>query len=603
MGVFAFRAPLLRVSLALVVTGSTAAFAEQFKVGDVDVTIHGAASVGAVVRTDNPDLQFTTIPNARTLGVSSAGNTRNSDDGELNFKKGSPVSTALQGWVALEAAYDGFGFFVRGKGWRDFTLADQSVPWGNYPNGYVPNTPLSDAGFADRSKFSGAALQEAYVFGHVALGDHPLEFKVGNQLISWGLRSSFAGGLSALNPIDGPATHRAGATAEETRIPFSAASARFAVTPKLSLEGFWQFGAARNAYDGCGTFYPSDYYAQGCNYVIVGAPFIVTDQVALSAGDWITRGETPKNNELGQGGIGARHALDGLRSEVGLFYAHYNARNALPEISRTFRPSAAKPFIPGNPDGGNPLYRTVYAPDIDMLGATWQTRLATKTTLSAEYVYRPNYALGFPAGEELTAAVSATAPSLWRQELNALAPGSFYTGYDRRQTGLLNLSVEQQFDHLLGAKLTSFSAEVGLRHVYDLPDPTVRRYLRADTFGTGPVNGYCPPPSPSVLYTGCTLDGFVSKNAWGFRLRGALTYAVRRVADLDVTLSASYGKDVSGWSYDGTFNEGRNIASIALRAEYLKSYYAEVAYLPIWGGAFNVLRDRSVFAASMGARF
>ncbi|MEW6645438.1 MAG: DUF1302 family protein [Pseudomonadota bacterium] len=603
MCVFAFRAPVLRAALAVLAMGSTTAVAQQFQVGDVDVTIHGAASVGTVVRAADPDLQFTTLPNARTLGVSSAGNTRNSDDAELNFRKGKPVSTALQGWVSLEAKVDGFGVFVRGKGWRDFTLADQAVPWGNYPNGYVPNTPLSDAGFAERSKFTGVALQEAYAFGRVNLSDHPLDFRVGNQLITWGLRSSLAGGLSALNPVDAPATHRAGATVEESQIPFPAASARFAVTPKLSLEGFWQFGQARNAYDGCGTFYASDYFAQGCDYVIVGAPFTVTDRVALSAGDWIARAATPANNELGQGGIGARYALDALRSEVGLFYAHYNARNALPEISRTFRTSAAVPFIPGNPDGGNPLYRTVFAPDIDMIGATWQTSLATKTTLSAEYVYRPNFALGLPAGEELAAAVSATAPNLWRRELNALAPGSFYTGYDRHQTGALNLSVGQQFEQVMGAKLAAFSAEVGLRQVYDLPDPTVRRYLRADTFGAGPVNGYCPSAAPGVLYTGCTLDGFVTRNAWGFRLRGALTYAVPSVADLDVTLSASYGKDVSGWSYDGTFSEGRNSAGIALRADYLKTYFAEVTYLPTWGGAFNVLRDRSVFAASMGARF
>jgi hypothetical protein len=585
------------------VSGSTVAFGQQFRIGDIDVSVHGAAGVGTVIRAENPDPQFITVPNGRALGINAAGSTRNSDDGELNFRRGSPVSTVMKGWLSIEAKYDQFGVFVRGKGWRDFTLADGDVPWGNYSNGYLPNTPLSDAGFENRARFSGIALQEAYAFGHVSVANKPVDFRIGNQLMTWGVPSSLAGGLSALNPIDIPATHRAGAAPEESQIPFPAASLRLAVTPKITLEGFWQFGEARNAYDGCGTFYGSDYFAQGCNYVIVGAPFTVTDKTALSAGDWIARATTPANKEPGQGGIGARYALDELRSEMGLFYAHYNARNALPEISRTFRASAEHPFIPGNPDGGNPVYRTVFAPDIDMIGATWQTKLASKTAVSAEYVYRPNYALGFPAGEELIAAVSPIAPSLLRSELNALPPGAFYTGYDRRRTGALNVTLGQQSENLLGAKLASFSGEIGLRQVYDLPDPTVRRYLRPDTFGAGPVNGVCTPASPGVLYTGCTLDGFVTKNAWGFRLRGALTYAVPAIADLDVTLSAAYGKDVSGWSYDGTFNEGRNIGSIALRVDFRKSYYAEVAYAPIWGGAFNVYRDRSVFIASMGARF
>ena len=52
------------------------------------------------------------------------------------------------------------------------------------------------------------------------------------------------------------------------------------------------------------------------------------------------------------------------------------------------------------------------------------------------------------------------------------------------------------------------------------------RFGRSDIFGQGPVNGVCPPPAVPIQ---CTSDGYVSRNAWGYRLFGALRYA--NVAD------------------------------------------------------------------------
>ena len=594
-----------RIMLTIVLAAAAApAFSQEYQLGDVHISLHGAADYGTAIRTNDVDPQLVTIPNAKVLGIRSVGNTRNSDDGELNFRKpGEAVSTVLKGWVSLEARYHDLGVFVRGKGWYDFTLSDHAVPWGNYPNGLTSNTTLSDRGFDSRAKFSGAALQEAYVFGGTDIAGHQLDVRVGNQLIPWGLPSVFPGGLSVLNPIDIPALRRPGAFAEETPIPFPAVFARFAATPKLSVEGFWQFGEGRNVYDGCGTFYASDYFPQGCNYVLVGGSFASPDPVLLRQGAFITRAPTPGNSEVGQGGIGAKYTVDQLNSEFGAYYAHYNSRNALPEITRTFRTSAATPFITGNPDGGNPVFRTVYVPDVDLFAVNWQAKLPSKTTLAAEYVFRPNQPIGLPAGEELTAAVSAAAPSLLRASFNTLAPGAFYQGYDRHETGSLSVAAAQQFDNVAGAKIAVLGAEFGARQVYDLPDPNVRRYLRADTFGSGPVKGVCLPPTPGVLYTGCTLSGFVTKFAWGFRIRGSLAYTIESVPGLDFIATASYGKDISGWSYDGTFNQGRNVATVGVRSEYKKSYFGEIVYAPTWGGAFNASRDRSVVLASIGARF
>ncbi len=590
--------------IVLLATGAAPAFSQQYQLGDVQITLHGEASYGTAVRTNHPDPQLITVPNAKLLGIPSVGNTRNSDDGELNFgKAGEAVSSPLKGWLSLDVRDNGFGLFVRGKAWYDFTLSDHNVQFGNYPSNFASNSPLSDSGFQNRSKFSGVALQEAYVFGEKEIAGHQLDVRVGNQLIPWGIPSVFPGGLSVLNPVDSPALHRPGAFTEETQIPFPALFARFAATPQLSVEAFWQFGAARNAYDGCGTFYASDYFAQGCNYVLVGGSFAATDPTVFKQGYYITRAGTPDNSEVGQGGIGAKYKFDSLYSELGAYYAHYNSRSAIAEISRTFRTSAAIPFIPGNADDGNPEYRTVFPTDIDMLAVNWQTKLPSETTLATEFVYRPNQPIALPAGEELTAAVSATAPSLLRADIDAGSPGAFYQGFDRHQTGAFSASIAQQFPNVAGARTAILGGELATRQVFDLPDPNVRRYIRADTFGSGPVNGVCAAATAGVLYTGCTLKGFVTAFAYGVRVRGSLAYTIDYVPGLDVIFSATYGRDISGWSYDGTFNQGRNVASVGTRAEYKKNYFGEITFAPTWGGHFNAVRDRSVVLASVGARF
>ena len=106
----------------------TSNYFEDFKVGEVDVSVHGAASFGTVIRTDKPDPQLMNVGNARSIGLFANGAGRNSDDGNLNFGQGDPVSTVLKGWASLEAKYAGYGVFVRAKGWTDFTLEDHGVP-------------------------------------------------------------------------------------------------------------------------------------------------------------------------------------------------------------------------------------------------------------------------------------------------------------------------------------------------------------------------------------------------------------------------------------------------------------------------------------------
>jgi hypothetical protein len=72
---------------------------------------------------------------------------------------------------------------------------------------------------------------------------------------------------------------------------------------------------------------------------------------------------------------------------------------------------------------------------------------------------------------------------------------------------------------------------------------------------------------------------------------------------VELVPSVSYGYDIKGWSGDGGILEGRNIATVSLRANMANGLTGEIAWWPTWGGTYNVMRDRGSAQASIGYRF
>jgi hypothetical protein len=70
-----------------------------------------------------------------------------------------------------------------------------------------------------------------------------------------------------------------------------------------------------------------------------------------------------------------------------------------------------------------------------------------------------------------------------------------------------------------------------------------------------------------------------------------------------LTPSLTLAKDVSGYSYDGTFSEGRLMTRIGLRADWGKRYFAEMTYTGLSGGNYNLAADRSNLSFAAGLNF
>jgi len=594
------RRTALAAAIATLALAPTARAAE-FDVGDGKLKVTGSVYVGAAMRTDTQDAQLVPNTNSSQVGIAGAAVSptagRNQDDGNLNFNRGDMVTEVAKAYLNVEYAWRDYGAVASAKAWYDYVLEDRGMPWGNIPNGYAPGQPLSDSGADARSKFSGIVLDNLYVFGHNQLDSFSLDWIVGNQKLDWGNRYAVLGGLRDLNPIDIPATLRPGADRQnETRIAFPAAFARFGITQDTSVEGFYQFVFVRNAPNECGTFYSQlDYVAQGCNAVFLAQP--QSDRALLAAGNYVKRAETQDPSNSGQFGLALKHNVADWGTDFGLYAAQFHSRASFYSAIKGQRTSGA-PYLPGDPGGLNPKYFTEYPEDIRIFGMSFEKKFQGGSVFG-EFTYRPNQPLQYNSADLIAGFTSLTAPTPLRAQANAAAPGSAFDGWERHDNVQLQLGAAQVIPRVLGAAGLNLGAEVIYKGVPDLPDPSVVRFGRADVFGQGPVNGVCPPPAAPVS---CTFDGYVSKNAWGYRLRAGLRYP--NVAEgLDLIPSIAFGQDVSGWSGDGGIIEGRMLAVATLQANFAKSWTAAISWWPTWGGTYNNMRDRSTAQAYIGYQF
>ena len=189
---------LLAAALLLAAgVGSHPARAAQFDIGDVHMTIGGTVATGTVIRTEKPDPLLVPQANGAALGlVGIPLGGRNTDDGNLNYRRGDGVSTVTKGMIEVDAKVADFGAFVRAIAWRDYVLADGDRPWGNLPNNYTPGIPLGESSNSPYGRYGGAALLDAYLYGSFTVADAPLQLRVGRQTIPWGVPTTIPGGFA-----------------------------------------------------------------------------------------------------------------------------------------------------------------------------------------------------------------------------------------------------------------------------------------------------------------------------------------------------------------------------------------------------------------------
>ena len=96
--------------------------------------------------------------------------------------------------------------------------------------------------------------------------------------------------------------------------------------------------------------------------------------------------------------------------------------------------------------------------------------------------------------------------------------------------------------------------------------------------------------------------GFVTKNSWGYRVRGILDYN-SAFAGINLHPNMAFSHDVDGYGPNGQFNEGSKAISFGLDADYQNTYTAGLSYTNFFDGRYNTLTDRDFVSLNFGMNF
>ena len=618
--------------------------AVEFELGEIQGRFQSNISIGTSIRMDDPDRSLISRPNNGTSAGSGS-----YDDGNQNFKQGKPFSTVLKGVHDLELSYENVGFFGRGKYWYDYELEKGNRAHGHIPNGYEPNTRLNDSGFNDFAKFSGIELLDAYFYGGFDLGTMPLDVRIGRQVINWGESTFIQGGINSFNPVDVTAFRRPGAELKEGLLPFGSAFASLGLTDNLTVEGFYQYKWEPTVVDGCGTYFSTnDFTAQGCDGIRVAAGSLagLDDQtyfnpaVQGSVGfDPVVRRNADGRREAkdeDQFGIGFRYFAENLNNtEFGLYYAQYHSR--LPMISgvntgtsaaniQAAAQNAAQQFIINN--AANPLAPTLaelqqaqavglataqglggaspfgstyfvsYPEEIRMVGLSFSTNLGD-IAWSGEISHKKDMPIQINGPLLVGAILTQFAPSTDPRKAasNAAADrlvanagaGGVIQGYGTFDVTQAQTTFIKFFDNVMGASRLTTIAELGWTHVHGLDESAnALKYGRSGIFG----------------YQQGDTSGFVTKNSYGYVLRGSLEYP-NAFAGMTLTPEINFRHGVKGNGPEpgAAFRENEKSINIGLTADYMNRYRFGASYTSFFGGSFNAEEDRDYISLNASIAF
>lgn len=283
----------------------------QFSSGDFKGSFDTTISYGGLYRLQNPNPEFYGT-GSTFRGVPGQQYSVNADDGNLNFPKGWSSQLAKVSHD-LELRYRDFGGLVRGYYFYDFEVMDH----------FDGRTPLSSE--AKDKVGRGFELLDFYAFANLDLGEHPVDVRIGRQVLSLGESTFIPNGINVVNPVDLAKLRVPGAELKEALLPVNMVKASIGLTKNVSVEPFYLLEFRRNEIEPTGTYFSTnDMVSRGGDKVLLGFGSL-PDSGTLGA---IPRGDNRLGSNLNQGGVSFRIQAPNLKdTEFGLYYLHYNSRS------------------------------------------------------------------------------------------------------------------------------------------------------------------------------------------------------------------------------------------------------------------------------------
>ncbi len=612
------RKKILAAAIPLIMAAQAQSF--EFYTSGIEGSFDSEISMGSSWRVEKQDDSLLTPGNF--------------EDGNANFSEGDAFSQVFKGSHDLQMSYQNFGGFVRGKYWYDTALNDNNVDYGHTPTATIgsgPTDPLSvnqagesrldDSEFNELSKFSGAEILDAYVYGEFNLLGMPLDVRLGKQVISWGESTFIMGGINAINPVDVNGFTRPGAQIKEVLLPVNMVYSNIGLSEDLSFEAFYQLEYQESVLPGCGTYFsPNDYVSDGCNLL---------DLSAQNAS--LQRSESAKPDSDGQFGVSFRYVSEALNdTEFGLYFMNIHSRtptgNGI-KSSLTFEQqvaigeaagtdyiinNAANPFSPtaqelataqvvGQQTAAGAVVNTssyfvAYPEDIQIAGLSFATNIGS-VAFSGEVSYQQDFPIqvnatqlivGTLEGNTSSLAALGMSSSIIDAELNSVEAGGVVQGHREFDVYQAQFTAIQFIDRILGADRFTLIAEAGYTYIDGFKEGNDEiKFGRSGIFDIPGDDG-----------------GFITQSAWGYRTLIEGEYS-DVFSGVNLKPSIAWNHDVEGYSpQNGSgFGEGEQSVDISLDADYLSTYKASISYTQFMSGDYNEISDRDFASISVGMQF
>src|SRR5690554_1683279 len=599
-------------AIALALASTASVQAAEIEVGDFRIKFDSIISYGAAWRMEDLDLRFI-HPGNMAGGTGQSGV---ADDGNLNYDKGDMVSSVIKGVHDLSIDGGNIGAFVRFKYWYDDVIKNKEVAHGHTATNYFPDVTLDNDGLDSWSSGSGIKLLDAFVYGYFDIGDMPVNVRLGRQVLSWGESTFILNGINAINPIDVNSTRRPGVEIKEALLPVGMLNINLGLGDNTSLDMFYQYEWDDYKLDGCGTFFSTvDILGgPGCNKVTLNPTLVpndpssnLSDRDSVMYGTYIDRRADITPDDGGQYGFALRHYATSIDTEFGLYFMNIHTQTPIISAYNWIeQPSPALNHPNGLPIAG-PDYVLEFPEDQKIFGVSAST-LVGSWSVGAEVSHRLDMPVQINTTEILTAGLRAGVPSTFANRIqrdgagNITNLGELQHGYDEYDVTQWQLTGVRFFERVLGADRYTFIGEVAVSKVHGLVGLDEQRY------GRNPVFGKCLTVADQQALGNptATLDinceGFVTSTSWGYRTRLVGEYN-NVFAGWNMSPTIAFGHDVSGYSANSNFIEGRRTIGLSVDFSYLSKYKIGVAYNITDGAAFDPADDRDFASISFSYSF
>ena len=592
-------------------------------------TLNSTMTYGTSVRAQDPSPLLYSQGNGIRAGLGNGGKGgSNTDSGNVNYEKGEPFSSMLRLSTELSINKGKSGFYGRARAWYDHALTEGDVKQGSGATGYKKNAPLSDAGFDRLGQFSAAALLDAYAYTEVSAGDLPLQIRLGSQVINWG-ESLFIQGINQINPVDLTTLRKPGTELKDAFLPVTSLFANLGLGDGRSVEAFYQMKWRAANVDSCGTYFsPVEFQlthkaGNACSTVLTTIGPNNAD--SIPAGLYVPMVQGRAGEDRGQFGMALRLPVEKLDSEVGLYAMKFSSRTPVVSgrsgsnvrqlsgpIGAALNSSGLLNPIPAQVAGAKALGLTLvpavgfweYPEDIRMFGVSATTNLGG-ISVGAEYSHIPNYPAQINANDLLAALLRGLGPmGSTAVASNMRGAGDEVKGYDRISRSQLQVNGLAIIPRVLGSAQATVVAEAAVQTA-DVGDSyTGKRYGRAFIFGTGKHALYGGTAAGNPQPDGAENDGFVTDSSWGYRARFLLEYPGFAGTSATLYPQLSLSHDVSGYSVDGQFIEGRQTVGLSARMNLNKVHNFEIAWVHYTDSAkYDPFRDRDHYSIVFSTSF